>query len=138
MMTHTTQFKNLSIDKNAIWSDDKNRLTCSYCDKECSGKWKNGQIKTHLALVHFQLNNFENLDNFEISDKKETGQTARTKRTFFCELCGRTYNNRTGLRRHVLIHTGERPFPCMKCDQRFRQKPTLDKHLKIHSLETSC
>ena len=49
-----------------------------------------------------------------------------------CKECGKLYNNKTGLRRHEMVHTGERPFPCMKCDKKFRQKSTLDGHQKIH------
>ena len=32
------------------------------------------------------------------------------------------------LKRHMLIHTGEKPFHCTECHTRFRRK----QHLKVH------
>ena len=72
MMTHTEMFKNLSIDKNIIWSEDRTKVTCMDCAREFQGRDKNGHMKTHIALVHYQLHNQDNLDTFNISTLKET------------------------------------------------------------------
>ena len=65
--------------------------------------------------------------NFELIPDDVVSSSSR------CKECGKLYNDKTGLRRHEMVHTGERPFPCMKCDKKFRQKSTLDGHQRIHN-----
>uniref|UniRef100_A0A1I8G8R8 Protein krueppel n=1 Tax=Macrostomum lignano TaxID=282301 RepID=A0A1I8G8R8_9PLAT len=59
----------------------------------------------------------------------------QTKKRLDCEHCGKSFAYPTGLRRHRLMHSGERPFQCQHCDQSFRQLSTLNTHLRVHSGE---
>ncbi|XP_007899599.2 zinc finger protein 281 [Callorhinchus milii] len=52
-----------------------------------------------------------------------------------CEHCCASFRSSYHLRRHVLIHTGERPFQCSQCSMCFIQKYLLQRHEKIHSGE---
>ena len=47
---------------------------------------------------------------------------------FRCHFCGRVFQKRMDLQRHVRIHTGERPFRCHYCSLSFIQKAHLDNH----------
>lgn len=39
------------------------------------------------------------------------------------------------MKKHRLIHTGEKPYPCWQCGQCFRRKETRDTHLRYHTGE---
>jgi len=54
-----------------------------------------------------------------------------------CSFCGKIFRSRSEYRRHVRVHTGERPFPCELCDARFKQKSHLKVHLRAHAKEQS-
>ena len=56
------------------------------------------------------------------------------EKPFICDTCGEAFNKKGNLARHNMIHTGERPFSCNICDKSFNQKMVLERHMKnIHS-----
>ncbi|XP_018426683.1 PREDICTED: zinc finger protein 770 [Nanorana parkeri] len=54
----------------------------------------------------------------------------RKPETQHCGLCDKVFPSRSKLERHLMIHTGQKPFACVLCGKAFRQKA----HLKIHEL----
>lgn len=55
-------------------------------------------------------------------------------RKYECSFCSRNFGWSTDLKRHILTHTGERPFHCKLCDATFTRNFLLQKHvLKQHS-----
>lgn len=55
-----------------------------------------------------------------------------TRKEFACPLCNRAFGTRHNLKRHYMIHTGEKPFSCSKCRKPFREYSTLKKHMVTH------
>ncbi|KAB7502551.1 Zinc finger protein, partial [Armadillidium nasatum] len=56
------------------------------------------------------------------------------KRKYVCEFCNKRFGWSTDLKRHVILHTGERPFKCKWCPITFTRKFLLQNHMKkIHS-----
>ncbi|KAF5928465.1 hypothetical protein HPG69_015071 [Diceros bicornis minor] len=56
-------------------------------------------------------------------------------KNFVCEHCFGAFRSSYHLKRHILIHTGEKPFECDICDMRFIQKYHLERHKRVHSGE---
>ena len=47
-----------------------------------------------------------------------------------CRYCGKNFTRPHSLKRHLLIHTGERPYECDICQARFNQTTHLRSHKK--------
>ncbi|XP_067880772.1 zinc finger protein 148-like isoform X2 [Heterodontus francisci] len=59
----------------------------------------------------------------------------KSPKTHICEQCSAAFRTNYHLQRHILIHTGEKPFHCDECDMRFIQKYHMERHKRTHSGE---
>jgi len=59
----------------------------------------------------------------------------RHNRLFKCDQCDKTFTEQAKLKRHHLVHTGERRFECPfeNCGRRFSLAFNLTTHMRIHT-----
>lgn len=59
----------------------------------------------------------------------------RKVKTYQCENCAWVCNSLSNLKKHRMVHTGERPHTCAECNKTFRQIHHLKDHLRTHTGE---
>ncbi|XP_029829360.3 zinc finger E-box-binding homeobox 1, partial [Ixodes scapularis] len=89
-------------------------------------KWNTFRLSSALKLVQIKSREF-----LRFSTVHGVHHTNRPHR---CHLCFRAFGNKAHLRRHLLSHTGEKPFGCPFCERRFSQACNAKVHVaNVHS-----
>lgn len=104
------KFRQILLKNIKLNSPELNFLSCDICDYRTYTRYTmQRHMERHMNLV---------------------------KNTFSCEVrgCGVQMSDRGSLRRHMRIHTGERPFSCTfeSCDRRFVASTELKMHMRRH------
>ncbi|XP_066939177.1 zinc finger protein 761-like isoform X2 [Macrobrachium rosenbergii] len=108
---------------------------CPTCDEAFA---ENSQLRGHMK-VHgnaftcgFCNKVFTRVDSLQKHRARHLkGAFAREK--VECPVCHKKIVGKDGLRRHMRIHTGEKPYQCENCDEAFRFRNQLDSHMYVHS-----
>lgn len=86
-----------------------------------------------------QLESIENEDessNIEYIETKTIDPLAKsTARSHICTKCDKDFSTKTNLMRHVLTHSGVKPYQCNICGNGFTQNGSLKQHMLIHTGE---
>ncbi|KAE8283145.1 hypothetical protein D5F01_LYC18546 [Larimichthys crocea] len=117
---------------------------------KCSAKHEKGRSFCHLCGKGFQyigslmkhIKTHENKIDCTVcgmthqsTEELITHLKGRHNKTYFCDVCGKTFANNRCLRLHERIHTGVREFMCQECDKTFYRREHLIVHVRTHSGE---
>uniref|UniRef100_A0A452QGP1 Ras-responsive element-binding protein 1 n=1 Tax=Ursus americanus TaxID=9643 RepID=A0A452QGP1_URSAM len=87
--------------------EEKSSYNCPLCEKICSTQ--------HQLTMHIRQHN------------TDTGGADHS-----CSICGKSLSSASSLDRHMLVHSGERPYKCTVCGQSFTTNGNMHRHMKIH------
>ncbi|KAG9347720.1 hypothetical protein JZ751_003734 [Albula glossodonta] len=80
--------------KNQEAKEESPAFICPLCEKNC--------LTQHQLTMHIRQHNADN------------GGTDHS-----CSICGKALSSASSLDRHMLVHSGERPYKCSVCGQTF-------------------
>ncbi|XP_015592131.1 zinc finger protein 728 [Cephus cinctus] len=69
----------------------------------------------------------------EESYEDELPKDDNLNRKHKCDLCEKTFVQKSKLTTHRLSHTGQRPFKCTNCEKAYTSKSKLNAHLRLHT-----
>ncbi|XP_053618366.1 gastrula zinc finger protein XlCGF57.1-like [Plodia interpunctella] len=132
--------------------EKENKMNTEICDSEEDTEVDVG-LNDPVSLGSFNVMTHHIIDlkeeeNLEDGDFAETNdiliendqylipiKSKSQPRLHKCNICPKRYVKRFHLWRHLMVHTGEKPFKCRVCSAKFRTKYHMDRHLIcIHNL----
>uniref|UniRef100_A0A8C6E5R5 Ras-responsive element-binding protein 1 n=1 Tax=Moschus moschiferus TaxID=68415 RepID=A0A8C6E5R5_MOSMO len=93
--------------RNQETKEEKSSYSCPLCEKVCATQ--------HQLTMHIRQHN------------TDTGGADHS-----CSICGKSLSSASSLDRHMLVHSGERPYKCAVCGQSFTTNGNMHRHMKIH------
>ncbi|XP_070547082.1 uncharacterized protein [Ptychodera flava] len=121
----------------AHWQDSNNEVPRPACKcKVCSATFPTYRAcMAHMRLQHNIKKPFkcrECGNQFVNKSNLRVHKRLHTGNPFKCNCCAKAFTTASKLRQHQRIHTGEKPFECQHCHKRFSYKSNLNSHLKVH------
>ncbi|XP_041817537.1 zinc finger protein 708-like [Chelmon rostratus] len=113
----------------------------------CSKVFKFKSLLASHSLIHSEIRpygcdfcsrSFRRLSHLKRHREVVHANGERLPQSFICHICGKDKKCRSQLARHVIIHTGERPYACDLCAARFNRSGNLQQHRKrMHGVGTA-
>ena len=131
------EFINLQKLKDHIecHSITEKSIQCPKCDKKFLTEFK---LRVHIGGVHRPLEKMAICSQCDYKAKSASRLRKHmsihtSERPFSCETCGQQFKTNDILKMHESIHTGERKYICNYCNKAFRTGTNLKTHERIHT-----
>ncbi|XP_064640018.1 ras-responsive element-binding protein 1-like isoform X2 [Lineus longissimus] len=75
------------------------------------------------------------LDNLRLLTMHIRNHNSKVPSSHSCTICGKVLCSQSSLDRHMLVHSGERPFKCQICNLAFTTNGNMHRHMRVHEKE---
>lgn len=123
-----------------VESEHYNQSICDMCGKKFSNKYN---LKYHLMETHGQGQETETRKcrvcqkevRFLRIHMRRYHTVKKPRKPTLCDLCGKEFRTKEGLKMHLMKHQGIKPYQCEYCEKSFTIKDNLKLHIRTHTGE---
>lgn len=132
------QQRHLIQQQNAIKEPDTPTVKKGnpfYCLPSCLQQEQFESVHAGALAAEQALANFESDGMKPRPRSRAVSDADRPEKPFTCSSCDKAFRRMEHLRRHLKIHTKERPFTCeiVGCGRKFSRSDNLKAHMKTHA-----
>ncbi|KAA8588773.1 hypothetical protein FQN60_010118 [Etheostoma spectabile] len=118
----------------------KQELSCKWIDENQMNRPKKTcdrtfstmhEMVTHVSMEHNRLRTCAHMNHVK--------QFLDCEKPFKCEFdgCDRRFANSSDRKKHMHVHTSDKPYICKVCDKSYTHPSSLRKHMKVHESQGS-